>query len=195
MANTINSNTDKSHQFYMNSKTLIHFEFTDVDENTVIDVLRQLPLKSSFGFDGISSHLLHNIELYLVKPLTLLAKQTLNSGFFPEKLKIAKVIPIFKKGDSTQFTNYRPISLLPVISKVGLLEKIILFIQSFIVQHNDKYNSSEFHNVLCTIVYNACLHMSRIQFESVYRSYFFISAVVLLMVRCILCRIQRFAYS
>ena len=51
----------------MNSKTLIHFEFTDVDENTVIDVLRQLPLKSSFGFDGISSHLLHNIELYLVK--------------------------------------------------------------------------------------------------------------------------------
>ena len=53
----------------MNSKTLIHFEFTDVDENTVIDVLRQLPLKSSFGFDGISSHLLHNIELYLVKPL------------------------------------------------------------------------------------------------------------------------------
>ena len=109
----------------MNSKTLIHFEFTDVDENTVIDVLRQLPLKSSFSFDGISSHLLHNIELYLVKPLTLglLAKQTLNSGIFPDKLKIAKVIPIFKKGDSTQFTNYRPISILPVISKV--LEKII----------------------------------------------------------------------
>ncbi len=41
------------HPFYMNSKTLINFEFTDVDENTVIDVLRQLPLKSSFGFDGI----------------------------------------------------------------------------------------------------------------------------------------------
>ena len=109
----------------MNSKTLINFEITDVDENTVIDVLRQLPLKSSFGFDGISSHLLHNIEIYLVKPLTLLAKQTLNSGIFPEKLKIAKVIPIFKKGDSTQFTNYRQISLLPVISKVGILEKII----------------------------------------------------------------------
>ena len=107
----------------MNSKTLIHFEFTDEDENTVIDVLRQLPLKSSFGFDGISSHILHNIELYLVKPLALLAKQTLNFGIFPDKLKIAKVIPIFKKGDSTQFTNYRPISLLPVISKV--LEKII----------------------------------------------------------------------
>ena len=60
--NTININTDKTHQFYMNSKTLINFEFTDVDENTVIDVLRQLPLKSSFGFDGISSQLTHNVS-------------------------------------------------------------------------------------------------------------------------------------
>ena len=57
----------KSHSFYMNSNTLINFQFKDVDENTVIDVLRQLPLKSSFGFDSIPSHLLHNIELYLVK--------------------------------------------------------------------------------------------------------------------------------
>ena len=60
----------------MNSQTLINFEFTDVDENTVIDVLRQLPLKPNFDFDGISSHLIHNIEVYLVKLLALLAKQT-----------------------------------------------------------------------------------------------------------------------
>ena len=51
----------------MNSKTLILFEFTDVAETPMTDVLRQLPLKSSFGFDGISSHILHHIELYLVK--------------------------------------------------------------------------------------------------------------------------------
>ena len=47
----------------------------------------------------------------------------LNTGIFPYKLKIAKINPIYKKEDETLFTNYRPISLLPAISKV--FEKVI----------------------------------------------------------------------
>ncbi len=47
----------------------------------------------------------------------------LNTGIFPDKLKIAKIIPIHKKGDETLFTDYRPISLLSAISKS--FEKVI----------------------------------------------------------------------
>ncbi len=47
----------------------------------------------------------------------------LNTGIFPDKLKIAKVTPVYKKDDETLFTNYRPISMLPSISKV--FEKVI----------------------------------------------------------------------
>jgi len=47
----------------------------------------------------------------------------LTTGIFPDKLQIAKVIPVYTKGEQTVFCNYRPISLLPVISKV--LEKNI----------------------------------------------------------------------
>ena len=47
----------------------------------------------------------------------------LTTGIFPDKLKIAKVIPLFKKGGKSILSNYRPISLLPSISK--LFEKVI----------------------------------------------------------------------
>ena len=45
-------------------------------------------------------------------------KASLEEAVFPEKLKFAKVIPVFKKGDKENFGNYRPISILPVFSKV-----------------------------------------------------------------------------
>ena len=64
--------------------------------------------KNSYDFDGISSKLLKLIEPDIVKPLTILINQVLNTGKFPDKLKVAKVIPLFKRNDPTLFTNYRP---------------------------------------------------------------------------------------
>ena len=97
--------------------------FIYIDEDAINKIIYNLPPKSSSGCDGISTKLLKVIAPVIIKPLTLLINQVLNTGTFPDKLKIAKVIPIFKKGDPSLFENYRPISLLPAISKV--LEKII----------------------------------------------------------------------
>ena len=58
-------------------------------------------------------------------------------GIFPDNLKIAKVIPIFKKGDASKNSNYRPISLLSVFIKI--FEKIM---------HERFYNFLEFHEIL-----------------------------------------------
>ena len=67
--------------------------------------------------------LIKSIKLDILDPLTLTINQLLMSGIFPDKLKLAKVIPLYKKGDSTITDNYRPISLLPTISR--LFEKIV----------------------------------------------------------------------
>ena len=72
-------------------------------------------MSHSKGYDGISTEHLKLINIS--KCLTLIINQSLSSGIFPDKLKIAKVTPIFKKGDKQIITNHRPISVLPVISK------------------------------------------------------------------------------
>ena len=57
------------------------------------------------------------------KAITLIVNQSFNTGIFPDKLKYAKVIPIYKKGDNTKLDKYRPISILPTVSNI--LEKVI----------------------------------------------------------------------
>ena len=79
--------------------------------------------KASCGFDGISSRVLKSVKPVLKKPLTLITNEIVTTGIFPDKRNTAKVILIYKKGDETLFCNYRPISILPAISKV--IETII----------------------------------------------------------------------
>ena len=74
--------------------------------------------KSSAGYDNISNKLIKSAKDVLIKPLRLLINQIIHTGEFSKQLKIAKVKPLFKKGNQSRFTNYRPISLLPSISKI-----------------------------------------------------------------------------
>jgi len=57
----------------------------------------------------------------LIEPLVYISNLSFRTGCVPDSLKIAKVIPIFKKGDKSNPSNYRPISLLSIFHK--LLEK------------------------------------------------------------------------
>ena len=59
----------------------------------------------------------------IVEPLTEIINVSSVSGCFPDTLKIAKVLPIFKTGDPEKLENYRPISILPAFSK--LYEKVV----------------------------------------------------------------------
>ena len=123
IANYIKYDGNKNYSYYLNKHIHTVFKFQNIDEETVKKTIQSLPTKNSCGFDGISSKLIKIIEPAIIKSLTILINQVLNTGIFPDELKIAKVVPIFKKDDPTLFKNYRPISLLPTIAKV--IEKII----------------------------------------------------------------------
>jgi len=103
----------------------------------ILEIVRLLKSSKSTGYDGVSVNLLKRIIYYIVEPLTHMFNLSISSGVCPNSLKIAKVIPIYKKDDSALVSNYRPISLLPSISKI--LEKIV---------HKRLYNFLNSNNLL-----------------------------------------------
>ena len=99
------------------------FKFQNVDESCIIKIFKELKPKSSTDHEGMSVKILKNVSTKLASPLAIIVNQSLNSGIVPQALKVSKVNPVFKKNDNTLCDNYRPIALLPTISKI--LEKIV----------------------------------------------------------------------
>ena len=84
--------------------------------------------------------LIKTIKTEIIPALTCIFNQSSNTGIFPEKLKITKLIPIHKKGFLNDISNYRPISLLPSISKI--LEKLIYKqLSAYLNEHKLLYDS------------------------------------------------------
>ena len=92
-------------------------------EEELLDIVRSLKNKKSPGFDCIKNDLIKHVITGILKPLTHILNLSMSNGVVPRHMKIAKVVPIFKKGDPQLLTNYRPISLLSSFSKI--LEKLV----------------------------------------------------------------------
>ena len=142
LANKIKYSGTKDFTYYLRNRQNQKFTLNEVNEQTVTRIIENIPAKNSCGYDDISSIFLKQITTSIIKPLTIVINQVLNNGIFPDKLMIAKVVPIFKSGDCTLTNNYRPISLLPVISKV--IEKIIYTQLSLYFKSNKLFSDSQY---------------------------------------------------
>ena len=81
-------------------------------------ILSSLNPKKSTGLDGISPKLIKLAAEVLAPSLLQMINISLHTGVFPDVLKIARVFPIHKGGPKENPSNYRPISILPIISKI-----------------------------------------------------------------------------
>ena len=95
----------------------------DISETEVYNALISLDPSKALGIDGIGPKILKNCSESLFQPLCHLFNLSLSSSIIPIEWKIHRIIPIFKSGDRSSISNYRPISLLCNVSKV--LEHII----------------------------------------------------------------------
>ncbi len=119
---------------YMDDLLYDNFCINHVTEQDVRSVVLSLKNKCP-GSDSISTKIAkQTLELYIT-PLTHIINQSFLSGCVPDNLKIAKIIPIFKSGNKSTCSNYRPISILSFFSKV--LEKLMYIRLINYLEQND----------------------------------------------------------
>lgn len=106
-----------------NLKTSTTFEFTEVTVNEVFMHLKKLKRSKACGSDDLPPGMLKDSAKHLAKPLCHVINASLRSGIIPSDFKLGQVTPIHKSGRKDDMDNYRPITVLPVCSKI--LEKCI----------------------------------------------------------------------
>ena len=135
--------TFKLREFIWNPPTVVKqrtqqtFQFGYVSTIFVERELKKLKRKKATGFDNLPPGLLKDAAAEIASPLAYIINLSLRSGQVPSQWKIAEVIPLHKSGSTDDNNNFRPISILPVVSKI--LEKAV---------HHQLMNYIEDNNLL-----------------------------------------------
>lgn len=111
-----------------------HFILEDTSANEIHTIIKSLK-ESAQGYDEIHIKVIKKAVMVLAPIISKLINLSFHSGVFPEKLNIAKIIPIHKGGRQDDISNYRPISILPAMSKVfetSMNDRLYIFL----LKHN-----------------------------------------------------------
>ena len=125
------------HQYYEKTLKLprSNFKFDFVSEDYILKFLKNINEDKATGIDNLSGKFLKDGAAVLAKPISQICSLSIKYSHFPTDCKIVKLKPLFKKGSRTAPKNYRPIPLLPLISKI--IEK---FIHDQMQKYLDDYN-------------------------------------------------------
>ena len=127
------------------------FFMKPTDPNEILKIIMSLKPKNSTGHDGISSKLLKYLAPSLAFPITTIVNKSFETGIVPSKMKIAKIIPIYKAKDKMSMGNYRPISLLPATSNIlekAVHSRLYSYLKSKNILFGDQYGFHPNHSTI-----------------------------------------------
>ena len=108
LSDKISHKSDKHGSTFLKQEVLSTFDFQCVNCIDVKKIIHNIAAKNSCGIDAISTKLIKMIGDDTAGPLTLIINQSLSTGIFPDKLKITKVIPLYKNDDPHLVDNFDP---------------------------------------------------------------------------------------
>ena len=139
LASVIQPSTIEPEFYLQPTDTTFSLKAPSANASTVCRFLNQLDAKKATGLDRIPCKLLKLSSSIVGPSLAYIFKSCIDAEIFPNEWKIAKVTPLFKKGSKRELGNYRPISVLPLVSKI--FEKIIYHQLYDYLQENSLLNT------------------------------------------------------
>ena len=132
----VSNNSVLPHEFtYMMEERIQSIIFSESD---VIKIIRTFDVNTVHDHDNISVTMIKLCINSVAHPLTLIIQNFMAAGTFPTQWKRANIVPIHKKNDKQIVSNYRPVSLLPICSKI--FEKLIFSELFKIFEDNNLFN-------------------------------------------------------
>ena len=133
---------------FMKDRVVNSIVLDEVISDEVNSIIRNLKEGSS-GWDGISASVLKTTYTSFIEPLTHVLNISITRGVFPNELKVARVVPLFKSGDPMIFSNYRPVSVLPVFSKILerlMYNRLLSFTNKYKILYSYSFGFREEHS-------------------------------------------------
>ena len=119
---------------------------TATNKDEIFKLIMNEKSNKSSGYDNLSINVIKHVATEISVPLSKIFNNSFQQGTVPCNMKIAKIIPIFKSGNSDQFCNYRPISLLPTFSKIlerVFYKRLIDYVNANNILTNNQYGFRE----------------------------------------------------
>ena len=125
------------------------FRFHSVTEEDVSKIIKNLPSNKTPGYDKVTARVLKASSPVTVPIITNLINGSFSDNTFPNAWKMAEVVPIQKSGDYEDPANTRPVSLLPIVSKVcqrSALSQFRDFLDSNGTIHHSQSGNRKLHS-------------------------------------------------
>ena len=142
LAEQIETPADETIYDYLRNPIENSMFLSPIVEADIINIVNNFKSKTSNDCDNIDMALVKNIIKFIATPLTHICNLSFSSGIFPDLMKMAKIIPLYKAGGKSQFTNYRPVSLLPQFSKI--LERLFNNRLNNFIEKNNVISESQY---------------------------------------------------
>ena len=142
---------------YVNSKIPLlqpNFTIGYIHDDQVLKLLSSLNVNKSSGTDNLGPRILKLCAPIIYKVVAYLINLSIKTSIFPDQLKEAKITPIYKKGDKSDPCNYRPISILPTLSKIfekHLASQIKSYVSEFDLLQKEQSGFREHHSCMTAL--------------------------------------------